>query len=251
LIERPPVAAPHHTATIPIMVGGGSNGNIRPGAVSLAHRGILLLDQAPEFRRDVLEALRQPLENREVIIGRDATVTRFPAKFTLVLTADACPCLNADGDCRCSPAARRRFARPLPEYLLDRMDLKVTMPRASRSRMQLDVRSADNSAVVAERVAAARGRAASRLAGTPWRTNAEIPGVELRKSFALQPAALAVVEQAMSTGQVSAAGANGVMRVAWTLADLDGKPRPTADEVSEALALRLEHSGDDTTAWTG
>ena len=109
--------------------------------------------------------------------------------------------------------------------------------------MRQDARSADSSAVVAERVAAARDRAASRLAGTPWRTNAEIPGAELRNSFVLQPAALAVVEQAMSTGQLSSAGANGVIRVAWTLADLVGKPRPTGEEVGEALALRLGTAG--------
>jgi len=243
LIERPPVAAPHHTATIPIMVGGGSNGSIQPGAVSLAHRGILILDQAPEFRREVLEALRQPFEAGEVIIARHAVVTRFPARFTLVLTADTCPCGSADGHCECSPAIRRRYLGRLPGQLLDRVDLRVTIPRVSRTRMQQDGRSADSSAVVAGRVATARDRAAGRLAGTPWRSNAEIPGVELRRSFALQPAALAVVEEAVSAGQLGSAGANGVIRVAWTLADLAGKARPTAEEVSTALALRLETAG--------
>jgi len=247
LIERPPVAAPHHTATIPIMMGGGSNGSIRPGAVSLAHRGTLLLDQASEYRREVLDALRQPFEAGEVIIARHATVTRFPARFTLVLTADTCPCGSADGHCECSPAIRRRYLGRLPGQLLDRVDLKVTMPRPTRSRMQLDARVADSSAVVAERVAAARDRAAARLAGTPWRTNAEIPGVEFRRSFALQPAALTVVEEALSAGQLSSAGANGVIRVAWTLADLAGRARPTAEEVIESLALRPGEPGDDIT----
>jgi magnesium chelatase family protein len=123
--------------------------------------------------------------------------------------------------------------------LLDRIDLKVTLPPPSRGQMQQDARSADISTVVAQRVAAARDRAASRLAGTPWRTNAEIPDPELRTSLALPPAALAVLEQATNSGQVSSRGANGVTRVAWTLADLAGKPRPTAKEASEALALRL------------
>jgi len=113
------------------------------------------------------------------------------------------------------------------------------MPQGSRTLMQQDAQSAETSATVAHRVAAARDRAASRLAGTPWRTNAEIPGPELRKSFALQPATLAIVEQAMSTGQLGSRGANGVIRVAWTLADLAERPRPTTEEVSEALALRL------------
>jgi magnesium chelatase family protein len=239
LITRPPMAGPHHTASLPAIMGGSSNGNIRPGAVSLAHRGVLLLDQAPEVHRDVLDAVRQPLAAGEVIIARQAMITRLPAKFILVLTADQCPCARADGVCACSPVARRRYAERLPGQLLDRVDLKVTMPRASRGQMQHDSRSADSSAVVAQRVAAARDRAASRLAGTPWRTNAEIPGAELRKSFALHPSALAAVEQAMSTGQLSSRDADRVIRVAWTLADLAPKPRPTAEEVSEALELRL------------
>jgi magnesium chelatase family protein len=239
LITRPPVAAPHHTASVPAIVGGGSNGSLRPGAVSLAHRGVLFLDRVPEFRRDVLDSLRQPLDAGEVIIARQGKAIRFPAMVTLVLTAGACPCGSGDEDCACSPAARRRYQGRLPGQLLDRVDLKVTLPRASRARMQRDARSADSSAVVAERVAAARERAASRLAGTPWRTSAEIPGPELRKSFVPQPAALAIVEQAMSTGQLSSRGANGVIRVAWTLADLAGKPCPAAGEACEALALRL------------
>jgi len=238
LITRPPYVAPHHTATVPAIVGGGRNGRIWPGAVSLAHRGILLLGQAPEFHRDVLGAVGQTLGAGEALITRQAMITRFPARFTLVLTADSCPCANAEGDCDCSPAARRRHQGRLPQQLLDRVHLRVTIPRPSRARMQQDARSADNTAVVAERVAAARDRAARRLAGTPWRANAEIPGVELRRSFALQPAVLAIVEQAVSSGQLSSRGADGVIRVAWTLADLAGRPRPTANEAGEALALR-------------
>lgn len=248
LITRPPMAAPCHTASLPAMVGGGSSGIIRPGVVSLAHRGILLLEDAPQFRRDVLDALRQPLGAGEVIIARQATITRFPARFTLVLTAETCPCGSAGGDCTCSPAGRRRYIGRLPGQLLDRVDLKVTMPRASRTQMRQDARSANSSAMVARRVAAARDRAASRLAGTPWRTNAEIPGAELRKSFVLRPAALAAVEQAINVGQLSSRGADGVIRVAWTLADLAGKPRPTAEEVSEALSLRLGTAGLSTSA---
>jgi magnesium chelatase family protein len=239
LIERPPVAAPHYTASVPFIVGGGTNGSIRPGAVSLAHQGVLLLNEAPEFRRDALDAVHQTLQAGQALIARQGMVTRFPARFTLVLTANSCPCRGTNENCDCSTAARRRHLGRLPGQLLDRVDLKVTMRRASRTQMKRDTRSADSSAVVAERVAAARDRAGSRLAGTPWRTNAEIPGVELRKSFALQPAALAAVEQAMSTGQLTSAGANGLIRVAWTLADLAGKSRPAAEEVSEALVLRL------------
>jgi len=243
LITQPPIAAPHHTASMPAIMGGGSNGSARPGAVSLAHRGILLLDQAPEFHRDVLDALRQPLAAGEVVIVRQAMITRFPAKFTLVLTADPCPCMSTDGNCTCSPAARRRYAGRLPGHLLDRVELKAWMPRASRSQMQKEASSADSSAVIAQRVLAARDRAASRLAGTPWRTNAEIPGAELRKHFFLRDATATAVQQAVDAGQVSVRGADRVIKVAWTLADLAGKPRPTGEEVSEALALRLGTAG--------
>ena len=169
----------------------------------------MLLDQANEFRRDALDAVGQTLEAGQALIARQGMVTRFPARFTLVLTAGTCPCASVSGDCECSPAARRRHLGQLPGQLLDRVDLKVVMPRASRNQMRQDARSAEDSAVVAERVAAARDRAYGRSAGTPWRANAEIPGAELRQSFALQPAALAVAEQAVITGRLTSRGRMG------------------------------------------
>ena len=240
LITEPPFCAPHHTASMPAIVGGGSSGMIRPGAASLAHRGFLFLDEAPEFRRDVLDALRQPLEAGEVIIARQATITRFPARFALVLAANPCPCAKASSGgegCECSPATRRRYLGRLSGPLLDRVDVKVRLHPVSRTQMLYGTSSADSSAVVAHRVAQARDRAASRLGSTPWRVNAEIPGAELRKSFSVRPKALAVLDRAMELGQVSARGADKVIRVAWTMADLAGKPEPSAEEVHEALGL--------------
>jgi magnesium chelatase family protein len=240
LITEPPFCAPHHTASMPAIVGGGSHGIIRPGAASLAHRGFLFLDEAPEFHRDVLDALRQPLEAGEVIIARQAMITRFPARFALVLAANPCPCAKADSGgtgCECSPATRRRYLGRLSGPLLDRVDVKVQLHPVSRTQMLYETNSAESSAVVARRVALARDRAASRLSGTPWRLNAEIPGAELRKSFPVRPRALAVLDRAMELGQVSARGADKIIRVAWTLADVVGKPDPTAEEVHEALGL--------------
>jgi magnesium chelatase family protein len=240
LITEPPFCAPHHTASMPAIVGGGSYGIIRPGAASLAHRGFLFLDEAPEFHRDVLDALRQPLEAGEVIIARQATITRFPARFALVLAANPCPCAKADSGgegCECSPATRRRYLGRLSGPLLDRVDVKVRLDPVSRAQMLYETGSAESSAVVGRRVAQARDRAASRLSSTPWRLNAEIPGAELRKSFPLRPRALAVLDRAMELGQVSARGADKIIRVAWTLADVAGKPEPTAEEVHEALGL--------------
>jgi magnesium chelatase family protein len=242
LLTEPPFCAPHHTASKAAIVGGGS-GIIRPGAASLAHRGVLFLDEAPEFGRDVLDALRQPLEAGEVVIARSAMCARFPARFTLVLAANPCPCAKAaspgGAGCVCSPAARRRYLGRLSGPLLDRVDVKVRLQPTSRREMLYDRKHAEASAIVAARVAAARERAARRLAGTPWRLNAEIPGAELRRSFPPEPGALRSLDRAMELGQVSARGADKIVRVAWSLADLAGKQRPGAGEVDLAVSLWL------------
>src|SRR5215475_9301506 len=242
LLTEPPFCAPHHTASKAAIVGGGS-GIIRPGAASLAHRGVLFLDEAPEFGRDVLDALRQPLEAGEVVIARSAMCARFPARFTLVLAANPCPCAKAasagGAGCACSPAARRRYLGRLSGPLLDRVDVKVRLQPVSRREMLYDRKHAEASTVVAARVGAARERAARRLAGTPWRLNAEIPGAELRRSFPPEPGALRSLDRAMELGQVSARGADKIVRVAWSLADLAAKPRPGAGEVDLAISLWL------------
>jgi magnesium chelatase family protein len=241
LIADPPFCAPHHTASKAAIVGGGS-GLIRPGAASLAHRGVLFLDEAPEFARDVLDALRQPLEAGQVVIARSGTVATFPARFTLVLAANPCPCAKAasgGAGCDCSPAARRRYLGRLSGPLLDRVDVKVQLQPVDRAEMLYDRKFAEPSEVVARRVAAARQRAADRLAGTPWRLNAEIPGAELRRSFPPRPGALRPLDRAMELGQVSARGADKIVRVAWSLADLAGTPRPGTAEVSTAIGLWL------------
>jgi magnesium chelatase family protein len=241
LLTVPPFCAPHHTASKAAIVGGGS-GVIRPGAASLAHRGCLFLDEAPEFGRDVLDALRQPLESGEVVIARSGLTARFPARFTLVLAANPCPCAKGAGPrvaCECTPAVRRRYLARLSGPLLDRVDVKVEFLPVSRSELLSDARFAEPSATVAARVAAARERAAQRLRDTPWRLNAEIPGSEISRRFQPGPGALRPLERAMDLGQISARGVHRVLRVAWTLADLAGLPRPTADQTSYALGLWL------------
>jgi magnesium chelatase family protein len=242
LVSEPPFCAPHHTASKAAIVGGGS-ALIRPGAASLAHRGVLFLDEAPEFGRDVLDALRQPLEAGEVVIARQAMTARFPARFTLVLAANPCPCARAatpgGAACECSPAARRRYLGRLSGPLLDRVDVKITLGPVNRREMLYDRKHAEPSAVVAGRVAAARDRATRRLAGTPWRLNAEIPGAELRRAFPPEQGALKSLDRAMELGQVSARGADKIVRVAWSVADLAGRPRPGAGEIDVAIALWL------------
>jgi magnesium chelatase family protein len=241
LMTEPPFCAPHHTATKAAIVGGGT-GMLHPGAASLAHRGCLFLDEAPEFARDALDALRQPLESGEVVVARCGLTARFPAKFMLVLAANPCPCAKGAGprpECTCTPTARRRYLARLSGPLLDRVDVKVDLLPVSRAELLNDRRFAESSPVVAARVAAARERAAARLSDTPWRLNAEIPGSELRQAFRPPASALAPLERAMDLGRISARGVDRVIRVAWTLADIAGAGRPTASETSYALGLWL------------
>jgi magnesium chelatase family protein len=241
LLTEPPFCAPHHTASKAAIVGGGS-GIIRPGAASLAHRGCLFLDEAPEFGRDVLDALRQPLESGEVTIARSGLTAVFPARFTLVLAANPCPCARASSarsGCTCTPLVRRRYLARLSGPLLDRVDVKVELMPVSRAELLSDRQLAEPSAVVAARVTQARERSARRLAGTQWRLNAQVPGAELRRSFPPAPGALAPLERAMDLGEISARGADRIVRMSWTLADLAGVSRPGTAEIGYALGLWL------------
>ncbi len=242
LITEPPFCAPHHTATRAAIVGGGS-GIIRPGAASLAHHGCLFLDEAPEFARDVLDGLRQPLESGQILLARAAATACFPAKFTLILAANPCPCAGAGpagaAACSCSSLARRRYLARLSGPLLDRVDAKIEFFPVRRAELLSDRTFTEPSAVVAARVIQARQRTAARLAGTPWRLNAQIPGSELRRRYAPDGRALEPLERAMDLGTISARGADRVIRLSWTLADLAGHRRPGAAEVSYALGLWL------------
>ena len=176
-------------------------------------------------------------------IARAAVQATFPARFTLVLASNPCPCARAatpgGSGCRCSPATRRRYLGRLSGPLMDRVDVKVALAPVSRQDMLYDRKFAEPSAVVAERVAAARERCAARLAGTPWRLNAEIPGAQLRRAFPPAAGSLKSLERAMELGQVSARGTDKIVRVAWSLADLAGKDRPGTDEVNLAMGLWL------------
>ncbi|MFC5817332.1 YifB family Mg chelatase-like AAA ATPase [Nonomuraea harbinensis] len=241
MVFRPPYISPHHTATAAAIVGGGSS-VVRPGAVSLAHRGILFMDEAPEFPSHVLDSLRQPLESGQVTVSRSIGSVTFPARFILVLAANPCPCAQPQdkgGECQCSPTTRRRYLSRLSGPLLDRIDMKVTVARSSRRELMADRQFVETSETVAGRVLAARARAAERLTGTPWRTNAEVPSAALHSRFRPSDAAMKPMTSCLDSGSLSARGLDRVVRVAWTIADLAGKPRPDEDETSAALALWL------------
>lgn len=240
LVRRPPYVDPHHTASVASIVGGGS-GVPRPGAVSLAHGGVLFLDEAPEWNRTTLDALRQPIETGFLTIHRTRAVARYPARFQLVLAANPCPCGRAVGngkDCSCTPMARRRYLRRLSGPLLDRVDLQIAVRPVSRAAIRR-VGLGESSQQVAARVAAARAAQRARLAATPWRCNAQVPGPELTTGVMALPAGVTQdLDRAVERGSLTVRGFHRVLRVAWTVADLVGLSAPGRDEVSLAVELR-------------
>lgn len=236
LITIPPFVAPHHTSSVPAMVGGGS-GMARPGAVSRAHRGVLFLDECAELGTKVLESLRTPLEDGEVRIARRDGVARYPARFLLVLAANPCPCAPAkDVDCVCTPVVRRRYLGKLSGPLIDRVDLRVEMQSSAAGIFT--PQAGESSEQVRGRVAAARGAAAHRWREFGWTTNGEVPGHLLRQRYRPPRDSLVDLEDWLRRGQITARGAARAVRVAWTLCDLRGGDVPSRDDVAAALNFR-------------
>lgn len=242
LVTRPPLESPHHTITAAAMVGGGS-GQIRPGAAARASHGVLFLDEAPEFASTVLDALRQPLESGVISIHRANAVAHFPGRFQLVMAANPCPCGQygtRDLECTCPPSARRRYLGRISGPLLDRIDIQLAVRRITAAQLRLaDSEPRPTSAYARSRVISARAAAAERLSATPWTVNSQVPGAWLRNSAArLGGAATATLDRALERGGITMRGYDRVLRVAWSIADLEGVARPGADEVGQALYLR-------------
>lgn len=240
LLRRPPYQAPHHTASVAALVGGGS-GLARPGALSLAHRGVLFLDEAPEFTRHALDTLRQPLEGGVVTLGRSRGVVVYPAQVQLVLAANPCPCARPSGDagCACTPQVKRRYLGRISGPLLDRIDIRLTLPPLKAAHLFADASVRESSQVVAQRVAAARDTATARWAGLNVRCNGEVPGTVLRqRRWRLPDDVTEGLRRRLDTGEMSARGHDRVLRMAWTLSDLAGLDRPGKDEINIALNLR-------------
>ncbi|MFV0451678.1 MAG: YifB family Mg chelatase-like AAA ATPase [Propioniciclava sp.] len=246
LVRRAPFSAPHHTASVASLVGGGAR-IARPGAVSLAHHGVLFLDEAPEFSPRALEALRTPLESGVMVLARSEAQTTYPARFQLVLAANPCPCGlrgSSAGVCSCSAMAVRRYAERLSGPILDRIDVRCQLRPMTQSYLRAAAGRAECSAVVAERVLAARERQRHRLAPRGWETNAAVPGPYLRRELPL-PDGIEVLESAVARGQLSARGVDKVLKVAWTLADLAERDRPAQGDLLAALAMRRGERGEE------
>jgi magnesium chelatase family protein len=241
LLSSRPFRAPHHTVSPAGLVGGGSPP--RPGEATLAHHGVLFLDELAEFHRSSLDALRQPLEDGFVTIVRAQRALLFPTAFMLVAATNPCPCGFAGvGDrCRCGEPELRRHQRRLSGPLLDRLDLLVNVQRPSESELQGP--PATTSAAARERVASARERQRARLEGTAARCNGEMDVRAVRGLVELEPKAQELLGQAYTVGALSARGRHRVLRVARTIADLEGASRVTHSHVLTALALRQRAGG--------
>ncbi|MGI1671808.1 MAG: YifB family Mg chelatase-like AAA ATPase [Neptuniibacter sp.] len=235
-----PFRAPHHTASAVALVGGG--GNPRPGEISLAHQGVLFLDELPEFSRQVLEVLREPMETGEILISRASGQTLFPSRFQLVTAMNPCPCgYYADGSdrCRCSPDQVRRYQSRVSGPLLDRIDLQMTVQAVSQNDLMNITEQGECSATVRSRVIESRKRQIDRQQNP----NQLLQGKCLEKHCVLEEQDQVLLANAMERLNLSARAYHRILRVARTIADLAGKEKIEKSDLLEALSYRV--SGQD------
>jgi magnesium chelatase family protein len=240
LVAHRPFRAPHHTITPAGLLGGGSP--LRPGEVSLAHHGVLFLDEVNEFRRDALEGLRQPLEDGRLLIARAARSVEFPCRFTLVAAANPCPCGfagEARRRCRCKPHLMQAYRHRLSGPLLDRIDIRIRVPRLTRSEL-MGSEPSESSARVRERVDAARDVQRARLRRSRARSNGQMSGAQVRRHADLTPDAERQLGRAVERFRLTGRGFDRLLRVSRTIADLAGSGRTESEHLLEALSFRGE-----------
>ena len=240
LVAHRPFRAPHHTISQAALVGGGSQP--RPGEVSLAHHGVLFLDEMPEFQRGVLEVLRQPLEEGYVTLARAARTVNFPARFVLVGAMNPCMCGflgDAMRDCRCTPQQIAHYRGRLSGPLRDRIDLTVEVPALPVRSLATSL-AGESSALVRARVITARAVQRDRYATDGVRTNADLTPALMARHCSIDGQASRLLDAAASTMLLSARGYDRVRKIARTIADLAGEDRMTADHIAEALQFRMD-----------
>lgn len=239
LADARPFRSPHHSCSAVSLIGGGAWP--RPGEVSLAHRGVLFLDELPEFPRHVLEHLRQPLEDGEVTVSRAAATLRFPSRFLLIAAMNPCPCGFATDPkraCVCSARAVSIYRKRISGPLLDRFDLVIDVPNLDVQTLIGDA-LAENSETVCSRVEEARARQSRRFAGTKLVTNSEIPSSRTKEWCAVDDATKRLLEQALNSQSLSPRGYGRILKVARTIADLAGDEKIEKHHIAEALQYRL------------
>ena len=242
ITDVPPFEAPHHTATTASLVGGGS-GVAQPGAITRAHRGVLFMDEAPEFQPRALQTLREPLETGYIAIARTKGTAYYPARFLLAMAANPCPCgfaSTGNGErCRCTERERLRYLNRLSGPILDRIDIQIDVPPVSLLSHG-DEERRECSASVRARVLRARDTARERFASQGWSSNAQASGQWLRRNTSRK--ATARVNDALDRQTLSLRGADRALRLAWTIADLNGATSPTVEHVSQGIGLRTRLS---------
>lgn len=238
IITSRPIRSPHHTTSNIGLIGGG---NIpRPGEISLAHRGVLFLDEFPEFPRHVLEALRQPMEDGEILVSRAAGSVRFPSRFTLVAAANPCPC-GYFGDetrnCTCSPSAITRYQKRISGPILDRIDMHISVPAVKVEKLTKQ-NQAESSRSIQSRVQKARDTQLKRFKGLKITSNAEMNNKQLKAFCNLDDQSILLLKQAISKLNLSARAFHRVIKIARTIADLEGSDKIKSNHIAEALQYR-------------
>ena len=243
LMRFRPFRAPHHSASLPGLIGGGTVP--RPGEISLSHNGVLFLDEAPEFPRQLLETLRQPLEDGTVTISRAAGTETFPARMILILSMNLCPC-GRRGDprrtCRCSPNQIESYVGKISGPLLDRIDLHIEVPPVDRNRL-MEKRDGETSEQMAGKVASARRIQELRFSGRPTPVNAAMSQADLEKHCRLNRECESLLKAAVNDHGLSARAYGRILKVARTLADLEGEEELGVDHVMEAVQYRRSDMG--------
>ena len=238
VLTRRPFRSPHHTASAVALVGGGNHP--KPGEITLSHRGVLFLDELPEFRRDVLEALRQPLEDGVITVSRAAASLDFPARFMLVAAMNPCPCGHATNpakQCICSPALISKYKRRISGPLLDRIDLHIDVPAIKYDKLATE-QVGEKSSAVRARVQAARQRQAQRFQNDHIQTNAAMNLSQMKKYCQLDSAGQELLKTAVNNLHLSARSYHRVLKLARTIADLAQQDQIQGQHLAEALQYR-------------
>lgn len=239
LLSIRPFRAPHHTISSAALIGGGTQP--QPGEVSLAHNGVLFLDEITEFRRDVLEGLRQPLEDRRVTVARALSSLSFPAGFQLIAAANPCPCGHLGDpqkDCTCTPAMIQRYRSRISGPLTDRMDLQIRVPAVPWKELG-NGRKGERSLSVSQRVLAARRIQEERFSGSGIRTNAGMGPAQIEKWTPLNPECRRLLERAAEGLGLSARAYHRILKVARSIADLNGEQKIATNHLAEAISYRI------------
>ena len=238
VVTKRPYRAPHHSATAVALTGGGKNA--KPGEISLAHNGVLFLDEMPEFNKSLLETLRQPLEDGCITVSRASLTVQYPANFMLIASMNPCPCGNYGSrtlECKCSPSQIDKYLKKLSGPLLDRIDLKIDVDRVDFYDLTSDTPE-ESSAEVKKRINKAREIQRQRFEGTATHTNAKMTSLQIKKYCIVNDDANLILKCAFDRYKLSARAYTRILKVARTIADLDGDENITVKHISEAISYR-------------